>query len=164
MNITHVEHPFEPVWNRESEILILGSFPSVKSREEKFFYGHPRNRFWTVLSKLIGIDTPKTIEEKKDMLLSNHIALWDVIGSCDICGSADSSIRNAVPNDIGYIIGNSKISRVFTNGATADRLYKKYIFPATGIEAVRLPSTSPANAAKSVDELVKEWAITVDSL
>ena len=84
MNITHVEHPFEPVWNRESEILILGSFPSVKSREEKFFYGHPRNRFWTVLSKLIGIDTPKTIEEKKDMLLSNHIALWDVIGSCDI--------------------------------------------------------------------------------
>ena len=164
MNITHVEHPFEPVWNGESEILILGSFPSVKSREEKFFYGHPRNRFWTVLAELIGVDTPKTIEEKKDMLLSNHIALWDVISSCDICGSSDSSIRNAVPNDIGYIIENSKIRRVFTNGATADRLYKKYIFPVTGFEAVRLPSTSPANAAKSVGDLVKEWAITVDSL
>ena len=98
------------------------------------------------------------------MLLNNRIALWDVIASCDIYGSADSSIKNAVPNDIGFIIKNSKIERIFTNGATADKLYKKYILPATGIEAMRLPSTSPANAAKSVDELVKEWAITVDSL
>ena len=98
------------------------------------------------------------------MLLNSHIALWDVIASCDIYGSLDSSIKNAVPNDIGFIIKNSKIKRIFTNGATADKLYKKYILPATGIEAVRLPSTSPANAAKSVDELVKEWAITVDSL
>lgn len=162
--LIHVEHPFDPVWDRESKILILGSFPSVKSREQMFFYGHPRNRFWTVISTLLGIETPVTTEEKRAMLLNNRIALWDVIASCDIYGSSDSSIKNAVPNDIGFIIKNSKIERIFTNGATADKLYKKYILPATGIEAMRLPSTSPANAAKSVDELVKEWAITVDSL
>lgn len=162
--LTHVEHPFDPVWDGESKILILGSFPSVKSREQMFFYGHPRNRFWTVISMLLGVEVPVTIDEKKDVLLNNHIALWDVIASCDIYGSADSSIKNAVPNDIGFIIENSKVRRIFTNGATADKLYRKYILPSTGIEAVRLPSTSPANAAKGVDELVKEWAITVDSL
>lgn len=160
----HVEHPFDPVWDGESKILILGSFPSVKSREQMFFYGHPRNRFWTVMSKLLGVEAPVTIEEKKAMLLNNHVALWDVIASCDIHGSADSSIKNAVPNDIGFIMENSSIEHIFTNGATADRLYKKYIFSTIGVNAVRLPSTSPANAAKSVDELVKEWAITVDSL
>ena len=162
--LIHVEHPFDPVWDRESKILILGSFPSVKSREQMFFYGHPRNRFWTVVSILLKVEEPVTTEEKRAMLLNNRIALWDVISSCDIYGSSDSSIKNAVPNDIGFIIKNSKIERIFTNGATADKLYKKYILPATGIEAMRLPSTSPANAAKSVDELVKEWAITVDSL
>lgn len=163
-SLVHVEHPFDPVWNNESKILILGSFPSVKSREQMFFYGHPRNRFWTVISALLGVETPVTVDEKKAMLLNNHIALWDVIASCDIYGSADSSIKNAVPNDIGFIIENSKVGHIFTNGATADKLYKKYILPLTGIEAVRLSSTSPANAAKSIDELVKEWAITVDSL
>lgn len=105
----HVEHPFDPVWNSESKILILGSFPSVKSREQMFFYGHPRNRFWTVISTLLGIETPVTTEEKRAMLLNNRIALWDVIASCDIYGSADSSIKNAVPNDIGFIIENSKV-------------------------------------------------------
>lgn len=162
--LIHVEHPFDPIWNGESKILILGSFPSVKSREQMFFYGHPRNRFWTVISILLGAETPVTIEEKRALLLNNHIALWDAIASCDIYGSADSSIKNAVPNDIGLIIENSRVEHIFTNGATADKLYKKYIFPSTGIEAVRLPSTSPANAAKSVAELVKEWTITVDSL
>lgn len=162
--LIHVKHPFEPVWNSESEILILGSFPSVKSREQKFFYGHPRNRFWTVLSRLLGVEAPTDIENKKAMLLSHHIALWDVIAECDIYGSADSSIKNAVPNDIKFIIENSDIRHIFTNGATADRLYNKYIYPTTGISAVRLPSTSPANAAKSADKLVKEWTITVDSL
>lgn len=160
----HVKHPFDPVWNSKSEILILGSFPSVKSREEMFFYGHPRNRFWTVLSRLLGVEKPADVDEKKSMLLSHHIALWDVIAECDIYGSADSSIKNAVPNDIKHILENSDIKHIFTNGATADRLYNKYIFPSTGIKAVRLPSTSPANAAKSVDNLVKEWTITVDSL
>lgn len=162
--LTHIEHPFEPVWNSESKILILGSFPSVKSREQMFFYGHPRNRFWTVIASLLDVDILQTVEEKKNMLLNNNIALWDVIASCDIYGSADSSIKNAVANDIGFIIGNSKVERIFTNGAAADKLYKKYILPSTGIEAVRLPSTSPANAAKSVDELVKDWAIVVDSI
>lgn len=157
--LIHVKHPFEPVWNSESEILILGSFPSVKSREEKFFYGHPRNSFWTVLSRLLGVEAPTDIENKKAMLLSHHIALWDVIAECDIYGSADSSIKNAVPNDIEFIIENSDIRHIFTNGATADRLYNKYIYPTTGIPAVRLPSTSPANAAKSADKLVKEWSI-----
>lgn len=162
--LIHVEHPFDPVWDCESKILILGSFPSVKSREQMFFYGHPRNRFWKVVSTLLKAEEPVTVDEKRAVLLNNHIALWDVIASCDIYGSSDSSIKNAVPNDIGFIIKNSKIERIFTNGATADKLYKKYILPATGIEAMRLPSTSTANAAKSVDELVKEWAITVDSL
>ena len=157
-------HPIAPVWDETSRILILGSFPSVKSREQMFFYGHPRNRFWKVVSTLLKAEEPVTVDEKKAVLLNSHIALWDVIASCDIYGSSDSSIKNAVPNDIGFIIKNSKIERIFTNGATADKLYKKYILPATGIEAMRLPSTSPANAAKSVDELVKEWAITVDSL
>ncbi|HAX83264.1 MAG TPA: DNA-deoxyinosine glycosylase, partial [Ruminococcaceae bacterium] len=152
------------VWNSESKILILGSFPSVKSREQMFFYGHPRNRFWTVIASLLDVDIPQTVEEKKTMLLNNNIALWDVIASCDIYGSADSSIKNAVANDIGFIIEKSKVERVFTNGATADKLYKKYILPSTGIEAVCLPSTSPANAAKSLDELVKDWAIVVDSI
>ncbi len=162
--LTHIDHPFDPVWNSESKILILGSFPSVKSREQMFFYGHPRNRFWTVIASLLDVDIPQTVEEKKNMLLNNNIALWDVIASCDIYGSADSSIKNAVANDIGFIIGNSKVERIFTNGAAADKLYKKYILPSTGIEAVRLPSTSPANAAKSLDELVKDWAIVVDSI
>ena len=159
-----VLHNIPPLYGEKSETLILGSFPSVKSREQMFFYGHPRNRFWTVVSTLLKVEEPVTTEEKRAMLLNNRIALWDVISSCDIYGSSDSSIKNAVPNDIGFIIKNSKIERIFTNGATADKLYKKYILPATGIEAMRLPSTSPANAAKSVDELVKEWAITVDSL
>lgn len=155
----HVEHPFPPVWDRNSETLILGSFPSVKSREEMFFYGHPRNRFWTVISAVLGVEAPVSIEEKRAVLLENHIALWDVIASCDIYGSADSSIKNAVPNDIGLIVADSRIKKIFTNGAAADRLYRKYIFPVTGIEAVRLPSTSPANAAKSLDALIEEWSV-----
>lgn len=163
MKSIHVDHPFEAVWDSESEILILGSLPSVKSREEMFYYGHPRNRFWPVMAELFKENVPVDIEEKKNFLLKNHIALWDVIASCDICGSSDSSIRNVVPNDIERIVKNSKINRIFTNGATADRLYKKYMLNEIGIEAVRLPSTSPANAAKSVAELVKDWSIMVDS-
>lgn len=153
----HVEHPFPPLWNEESEILILGSFPSVKSREEMFFYGHPRNRFWKVLAAVLGCDEPKSIEEKKEMLLKNHIALWDVIASCDIRGSSDSSIKNAVANNIGFILKNSRIKRIYTNGATADRLYQRYMYPETGIKAVRLPSTSPANAAVSTEELINRY-------
>lgn len=152
-----VVHPFEPVWDKDCEILILGSLPSVKSREVQFYYGHPKNRFWQVLASVYGATTPVTTEEKKAFLLGNHIALWDVVASCEISASSDSSIKNVAVNDICPLIEKSKISRIFTNGATADRLYRKYIFPQTGIEPVKLPSTSPANAAWRTESLVEEW-------
>ncbi len=152
-------HNIQPVFDENSEILILGSFPSVKSREAKFFYGHPQNRFWRVTAALMNEETPRTIEEKRAFLLRNKIAVWDVIGSCDITGSSDSSIKNVVPNDISVILNNSNVKRVFTNGAAAYNLYKKHIEKAAGREAVRLPSTSPANAAYSVERLISEWRV-----
>lgn len=152
-------HPFPPVFDGECEILILGSFPSVKSRENGFFYGHPQNRFWRVTAAVFGEDIPTTTEEKRAFLLRNHISLWDVIASCEIEGSSDSKIRNAVPNNISPLLENSKIGRVFTNGGTAHALYTKYIEPQTGIAAVKLPSTSPANAVWSIEKLTKAWQI-----
>lgn len=139
--------------------MILGSFPSVKSRENMFFYGHPQNRFWKLLALLCGEEVPVTIEEKTDLVLSRHLALWDSIRSCTITGSSDSSVRDAVPNDLSVIIGNSRVSRVFCNGALSYNMYMKYSFPATGIRAVKLPSTSPANAAYSLERLAKAWEI-----
>ena len=133
------------MYDENSEILILGSFPSVKSREMQFFYGHPQNRFWKVLAQVLNETVPQTIPEKKEMLLRHHIALWDVIASCDIAGSSDSSIRNVVPNDLAYIIGRSRITRIYANGAKSKQLYDKYLAKELGIEAVQLPSTSPAN-------------------
>lgn len=154
-----INHSIDPVWNESSKALILGSFPSVKSRESHFFYGHPQNRFWKVLAALFGTDTPVTIEDKKRFLLSHGVAVWDVIAKCEITGSSDSSIKNVTANDITPILKSSNIGMIFTNGATADRLYNKYIYPETGIKAVRLPSTSPANAAKNLETLVREWRI-----
>ncbi len=154
-----INHGIDPVWNENSKVLILGSFPSVKSRESHFFYGHPQNRFWKVLAALFGEDTPFAVEDKKRFLLSHGIAVWDVIAKCEITGSSDSSIKNVTANDITPILKGSNIGMIFTNGATADRLYNKYIYPETGIKAVRLPSTSPANAAKNLDALVGEWGI-----
>lgn len=150
-------HEIEPVFDQNSEILILGSFPSVKSREAGFFYHHPQNRFWKILSALTGDNFLTEIEEKKRLLLKNHIALWDVIQSCNIKGSSDSSIADVVPADIRKIMRESKIKKIFTNGNKADSLYKKYIYPEIGIEAIKLPSTSPANAAYSLDKLLAEW-------
>ena len=150
-------HTIEPVWNENSKVLILGSFPSVKSREEGFFYGHKQNRFWKVTASVCDCSVPENIQDKKEMLLSNGIAVWDVIHSCDIVGSSDSSIKNVVPNDIGIIIENSKVERVFTNGKKADELYKKYIEQSVGITAVCLPSTSPANAAWTFEKLCAVW-------
>ena len=150
-------HPIDPVYDNNSNILILGSFPSVKSREQGFFYGHPQNRFWRVLAGVFNTETPITIEDKKRFLLENNVAVWDVIHSCEIEGSADSSIKNAVPNDIKNIIENSSIKAIFTNGKTADKLYKKYIENSIGIEAIFLPSTSPANAAWSLERLTDYW-------
>ena len=111
-----IRHPFPPLYDENSKILILGSFPSVKSREQLFFYGHPQNRFWKVTSAVFGVKTPNTIQEKKDFLLSCNIALWDVIASCDIQGSSDSSIRDVTANDLSPILSNSKVERIFTNG------------------------------------------------
>jgi len=150
-------HEIEPVFDRNSEILILGSFPSVKSREAGFFYHHPQNRFWKILSALTGDDFLTDIEEKKHLLLKHHIAVWDVIASCNIKGSSDSSITDVLPADIGKIVRESKITKIFTNGNKADSLYKKYIYPDIKIEAIKLPSTSPANAAYSLDRLLEEW-------
>ena len=154
-----IVHPFPPLFDKNSETLILGSFPSVKSREEMFFYGHPQNRFWKVLSAIFNENVPETIEDKKTFVLSHNLALWDSIHSCTVTGSSDSSIKNVIPNDISLIINESKISRIFCNGALSHRMYTKYIFPVTKINAVKLPSTSPANASYSFERLVSEWKI-----
>jgi TDG/mug DNA glycosylase family protein len=152
-----ISHPFQPVYNKDSKILILGSFPSVKSREGEFFYHHPQNRFWKVISAIYKEELPISIDEKKELLLRNGIAVWDVIKSCEITGSADHSIKNVIPNDLSEIFKIADIKRIFANGSTAYQLYTKYIFPKIGRDAVRLPSTSPANAACNVDRLLEDW-------
>ena len=157
--ILMIVHPFPPLYDENSQILILGSFPSVKSREAMFFYGHPQNRFWKVTSRIFGAPVPETIDEKKKFLLSNKIALWDVIASCEIKGSSDSSIKNAVPNDLSEIFKKADIKHIFVNGKTAEKYYNKYTKDTVGKAAVCLPSTSPANAAWTVERLVKAWEI-----
>ena len=154
----HLIHSIPPVYDKNSRILILGSFPSVKSRETLFFYGHPQNRFWPLLAELMNRPIPSSVAEKKKFLLQNRIAVWDVIACCDIEGSSDSSIRNAVPNDLAPILNTASIAAIFTNGGVSARLYDKYCMPRTGIRAIRLPSTSPANAGYSLDRLKKAWS------
>ena len=151
-------HPIAPVYDGNSKILILGSFPSVKSREVEFFYGHPQNRFWRVLSELLNLKKDATVEEKRLFLLENRIALWDVIASCEIEGSADNTIKNATVNDINEILDASDISAIFVNGKTALKYYDKYIRDRIGREAICLPSTSAANAAYSLERLIGEWS------
>ncbi len=155
----HVRHEFAPVYDADSEILILGSLPSVKSREQGFYYGHPNNRFWKVLSALFETDEPQSIDEKKELLLSRHIALWDTVSECDIEGSSDSSIRNVIPNDIGIILNAAPIHRIFANGQTAGRLYRRYLQPVTQRDIEILPSTSPANAAWTAARLIQAWQV-----
>ena len=157
-------HPIKPLFNMDSKVLILGSFPSLKSREQMFFYGHPQNRFWRVLAEVFSCEVPQTIEEKREFILSHNIALWDVIASCEIEGSADSSIRNVVPNDLTQILNSADIKQIFVNGKTAEKFYNKYIKEAIGKEAICLPSTSPANAAWSQDKLVSAWKIILNNL
>lgn len=152
-----IVHPVEALFCENSEILILGTFPSVKSREMKFFYSHPQNRFWKVMAGICECDVPETIEEKKKLILDHHFALWDVIHSCDVEGSADSTIKNVVPNDIRVILNHAKISKTFVNGKKAESLYKKYLEKDTGLKAVCLPSTSPANASWSLERLTEYW-------
>ena len=157
-----IVHPIPPLYDENCKILILGSFPSVKSREAMFFYGHPQNRFWKLMAALFEEAYPQTIEEKKALVLKHHIAMWDTIRSCTITGSSDSSIKDVVPNDLSVILDNSRVERIFCNGATSYRLYMKYIYPTTGVKAVKLPSTSPANAAFNLERLFTEWSMIKD--
>lgn len=150
-------HNIPPLYNEKAKILILGSFPSVKSREGQFFYHHPQNRYWKVMAAVFGVSVPETIEEKKQMILSHHAAMWDVIASCDITGSSDSSIKNVVPNDIGKLLQETEIERIYTNGSTAHKYYQKYVKKTIGREDTVLPSTSPANAAWSLERLIAAW-------
>ena len=152
-----VTHTFEPVWDKQSEILILGTFPSVKSREMQFYYGHPQNRFWKMIACIYKEQVPVSIEEKKQIILNHRLAVWDVIAKCDIVGSSDSSIRNVMPNDIAGLAAKSRIQRIIANGAKAYELYEKYQLEATGIPALKLPSTSPANATWTFERLVEKW-------
>lgn len=157
----HISHTFSPVYDSNSKVLILGTFPSVKSREEGFYYGHPRNRFWKVLAAICGCDEPINIEAKRMMLIQNHIAVWDVIDSCDIRGSSDSSIKNVIPADIKGLMEKTNIQKIYANGKTTEKLYRKYILPLTGVDIIPLPSTSPANAAVSLDELIICWSAEI---
>lgn len=158
-SVAHHTHPFPPLYDKSSRILILGSFPSVKSREVSFFYGHPQNRFWRILSALYEEPLPLDIPQKRAFLYRHGIALWDVIGACEICGSSDASIRNAVPNDLSRILKESAITRIFTNGRTAERTYRLYQEKVLGIPATPLPSSSPANAAFSLSDLIEAWRV-----
>lgn len=156
-----ISQPFLPVYDENARILILGSFPSVKSREMGFYYGHPRNRFWKVMAHILECQEPQTVDSKKEMLLANHIALFDVIESCQISGSSDSSIRNVKPADIRRIVKESQINAVFVNGKTAAKLYHKYQAGHILLPVVELPSTSPANAAYSLDRLTEVWKAAI---
>ncbi|MBO6301434.1 MAG: DNA-deoxyinosine glycosylase [Ruminiclostridium sp.] len=159
METLHIVHSFEPVFDENSRVLILGSLPSVKSRENGFYYGHPQNRFWRVTAAVFGESVPLTVEEKRAMLLRNGAAIWDVVSECDIMGSSDASIRNVIPTDIAALLKKTAVRAVFTNGGTADRIYRRYQLPLTGVEAVKLPSTSPANAAWQLDRLTEAWRV-----
>ena len=164
MEYTHVTHTFGPLFDEHSEILMLGSFPSVKSREQQFYYGHPQNRFWKVMAAVFEDDMPVTIEEKKAFLLRNHIAIWDVIESCDIVGSSDSSIRNVIGNDMNVVLEKSNIKKIFTNGDKAYQLFLKYCKREGQPQVYKLPSTSPANAAWSLERLTESWRAALRSV
>ena len=157
MTRKNITHPIPPTYDENSRILILGSFPSVKSRECGYFYGHPSNRFWKVVAAVFEDDVPGTVEGKRAFLLKHGIAVWDVIASCSIEGSSDSSIKDVVPNDLTKILAETGIRKIFVNGRTAEKMYRKYTQEKTGIEAVCLPSTSPANAVWKLDMLIEEW-------
>lgn len=163
--IQKVHHELNPVYNSESKILILGSIPSPKSREIGFYYSHPQNKFWKVLSAIFNTKIPDDINSKREFLLNNHIALWDVIDSCDIIGASDSSIKNIKVNDINRILKNSNIKTIFTTGKKADNLYMKYCYPKTKIKSIYLPSTSPANCANyTFEDLVEKYKVILNKI
>lgn len=160
----HIPQGFGPVFDGNARVLVLGSFPSVLSRENRFYYGNPRNRFWTVVAAVLGAHVPPnepidaSIAAKTALLHAGGIALWDVVASCDLKGSSDASIRNVRANSIGRVLSAAPIEAVFANGRAAERLYRTWVEPATGMPITGLPSTSPANAAWRTDRLVAEWA------
>ena len=158
-----VIHPFKPIWNNNSKILILGSIPSPKSRENNFYYAHPRNRFWPVMQNLFDVKL-ESVNEKKEFLLNNRIALWDVLKSCEIVGAADGSIKNPQPNDIETIVSSSSIDAVFTTGSAAYKYYRQFIENDISIKAVLLPSTSPANARMSLEKLTESYRVILTAL
>ena len=179
MSVIMLKHPIPPLYDPDSRILILGSFPSPKSRQTGFFYGHPQNRFWKVMAEVLDwtnekagvpsdtpgeIFLPGSVPEKSAMLHSSHVAVWDTIASCDITGASDASITNVVPNDLSLILESADIRQIYCNGSKSHELYMKYIMPNTGRKAVKLPSTSPANAACSLEKLISSWSILKDSL
>ena len=159
MKENRVIHPLSPVYDANSRVLILGSFPSVRSRETGFFYGHPRNRFWKVLAEVFEDAVPETIAEKKAFLLKHGVAVWDVIASCEIKGSSDASITNVRVNDLSVILDKADIRNIYVNGSKAERIYVKYMENQIGRKCIRLPSTSPANAAWSLERLAEHWAV-----
>lgn len=157
--LIHASHEFGPVYDKESGILILGSFPSVKSREQKFYYAHPQNRFWKVLAAETETKVPESTSEKRQFLLRHHIAVWDVIEECDIIGSSDSSIRNVVPTDLTKILSKAPIRKIFVNGRKAEILFHKYQEKEIHRTCTALPSTSPANAVWTLEKLIKKWSV-----
>lgn len=159
MALLPVTHPFAPVWDAHSRILILGSFPSVRSRETGFYYGHPQNRFWPLLARLYGEPVPAAVDDRRAFALRHGIALWDAIESCSITGSSDASIRDAKPNDIAFLIRQTNINRIFCNGQQSYRMFVKYCAESCGLQATALPSTSPANAAWTLDRLAEVWQV-----
>lgn len=159
MKTAYVTHDFEPIYNENSRVLLLGTMPSPKSREIGFYYGHPRNRFWKVVSDVCGEELPETKEDKIAFALRNKIAVWDVLEGCEIRGADDSSIRNPRANDMDVILKHADIRAIFTTGTKAAQLYKRYCFPKTGIASIVLPSTSPANCRVSYEELYEAYAI-----
>lgn len=157
-------HTCYPIYDAECRVLILGTFPSVKSRETMFYYGHPQNRFWKVLPALFGEERPETPEQKTQLLLRNHVALWDVIESCEVTGSSDTSIRNVIPNDITKITKECKLQAIYGNGEMSVKLYNRYLKKKAGMEIIKLPSTSPANASYSLERLIESWSVIRDCL
>lgn len=157
-------HTCYPIYDANCKVLILGTFPSVKSRETMFYYGHPQNRFWKVLAALFDSELPTTPEEKTRLLLENHVALWDVIESCEVIGSSDTSIKNVVVNDITQITNACKIKAIFGNGATSEKLYNRYLKEQVGREMIKLPSTSPANATFTLERLINCWSVIRDTI
>ena len=159
---THVTHEFPALYDRESRVLLLGSIPSPKSREMAFYYGHPQNRFWKVMAAVLGESVPETIAQKKAMLKKHHVALWDVLDSCTIVGASDTSIEDPVVNNIKDLVKKSKVTHIFCTGATAHKLYQKLCAKDVGIDAIKLPSTSPANCAVSLEKLVAAYKVILE--